>query len=159
MHNDLLNGPQTLHVILSSFEYDDGLGDGRTVQDLCALEWMGDSVQQKTLFYNTFLDLARNMKNACMAEEGLRDILAVQIKKSKDLEWEFKEYERSEPNAKKKTLQFLLDALMRSITRDNAEIAKAEKEKEMKLFVSGKYDKHLLTTKGTYSFSVTSGRS
>ena len=84
-HNDVLNGPQVLHVILDSFEYDDGMANARSAQDLVSLQWLGDDVHQKTLFYNTYLELTRNMKHAYFSEEGLRDILATQMKKSKDL--------------------------------------------------------------------------
>ena len=46
MKNGMLNGPQTLWIILDSFEYDDNLAGARSAKDLMAMKWMGDTPTQ-----------------------------------------------------------------------------------------------------------------
>ena len=137
MQNNMLNGPQTLWVILDSFEYDDNLAGARSAQDLLALKWMGDTPAQMQLFLKTYMNLATSLKDAFFAEDGLRDILAGCMKDSKELSYEYQQFVRSRVGDPERTHKFLLDAIDRAIQRGNMEAAKVDKQKEMDRLLAG----------------------
>ena len=117
----MLNGPQTLFLMIQSREFNDHNASARSVADLYALKWMGDKPHEKRLFLHTYFELARSIKHGFVTEEGLRDIIAECLKESKDLAFEYKTYESAAYNSTEHTHRFLIDAIERSIARDEAE--------------------------------------
>ena len=89
---NMINGPQTLNIIVNSFEFDDNLSGARKAQDLLSIKWMGDKPEEKQLFLKTWINITTSLKDSYFSQEGLRDILANCVKDSKDLHHEYKCY-------------------------------------------------------------------
>ena len=92
--------------MLDHFEFDDGLAGAKSIVDLMKVEWLGDSFEQMTKFLQIWDHVTTNMTDCHLTEQGYRDMLALQMAKSAELTFEYKEYERAPAHDPKHSLAF-----------------------------------------------------
>lgn len=133
----LLNGRQVLWVMLDHFEFDDGLAGAKTITDLTKVEWLGDTFEHMTKFLQIWDHVIANMTDCHLTEQGYRDLLAVQIAKSTELSFEYKEFERAPAHDSRHSYAYLRAQLERAIHRLGEKKGIADKQKAHEKLVKG----------------------
>ena len=75
----LLNGLQTLWIILDSFEHDDNLVGATLARQITEMKWLGD--ENKSTLYCVWTQLVDGLRESHLIEKGSRDLLADQMGK------------------------------------------------------------------------------
>ncbi len=125
--NLLMTGRQILFMVRESFRTEAHMDVYYNIQDLLAVKWTDDTAMP--LFLQRWDSVTDGMGPEFIQDRLLRDLFLEQVSRSKVLADDVAHYHRLKPEDEHKTLDFLRDAVERSIKLSEDKAVVTERQK------------------------------